>query len=135
MAAALKEIIVEEYKALKALLDALDEQFKYLTKRDVFSLDKVSKKLYKCSVEIAQFEMERRKLTSGRSMKSIIEEIKDKELENNYREIIKLLSEIELQKTTNDILIKQGLGFATQMLNFLNPNKGSKTYNSYGKHK
>ncbi len=135
MTAALKEIIVEEYKALKALLDALDEQFKYLTKRDVFSLDKVSKKIHQCSVEIAQFEMERRKLTSGKPMKSIIEETKDIELENNYREIVKLISEIELQKTTNDMLIKQGLGFATQMLNFLNPNKGPKTYNSYGKHK
>ncbi|MBV7272263.1 flagellar protein FlgN [Clostridium thailandense] len=135
MTAALKEIIVEEHKALEALLDILDEQFKYLTKRDVFSLDKVSKKLHECSVKIAHFEMERRKLTAGKSMKNIIEDTKDKELENKYREIVKLLSEIELQKTTNDMLIKQGLGFATQMLNFLNPNKGPKTYNSYGKRK
>lgn len=135
MTAEFNKIIVEEYKALKTLLDALDEQFECLTKRDVFGLDKVSKKLQQCSVEVARWEMERRKLTNGKTMKDIIEEAKDKELEDNYTKVIKLLSAIELQKHTNDMLIKQGLGFATQMLNFLNPNKGPKTYNSYGKHK
>lgn len=135
MTASLNKIIQEEYKALKQLLEVLDEQFEYLTKRDVFSLDKVSKKIQQCSIELARWEMERRKIAGGDAMSKIIERTKDKELENNYRNILKLLQEIQLQKDTNDMLIRQGLGFTTQMLNVLNPNKGPKTYNSYGKHK
>lgn len=135
MTADLNKIILEEHKALKILLEVLDEQFEYLTKRDVFSLDKVSHKLHQCSVEVARLEMGRRKLTAGEAMSKIIEQAKDEELENNYRNIIKLLEEIQLQKDTNDMLIRQGLGFTTQMLNFLNPDRGPKTYNGYGKRK
>lgn len=133
MTAELNNIILQEHKALKILLEVLDEQFEYLTKRDVFSLDKVSQKLHQCSVEVARLEMNRRKLTGGEAMSKIIEQAKDKELENNYLNIVKLLEEIQLQKDTNDMLIRQGLGFTTQMLSFLNPDKGPKTYNSYGK--
>jgi flagellar biosynthesis/type III secretory pathway chaperone len=133
MTAELNKIILEEHKALKVLLEVLDEQFEYLTKRDVFSLDKVSHKLHECSVEVAHLEMERRKLTDGEAMSKIIEQAKNEELENNYRNIVKLLEEIQLQKETNDMMIRQGLGFTTQMLNVLNPDKCPKTYNSYGK--
>ncbi|MTK13648.1 MAG: flagellar protein FlgN [Clostridiaceae bacterium] len=133
MTAGLNKIILEEHKALKILLEVLDEQFEYLTKRDVFSLDKVSHKLHECSVKVAHLEMERRKLTDGEAMSKIIEQAKDEELENNYRNIVRLLEEIQLQKDTNDMLIRQGLGFTTQMLTVLNPDKGPKTYNSYGK--
>jgi len=59
--------------------------------------------------------------------------LNNEELENNYRSIKKLLEEIQLQRETNELLIRQGLGFTTQMLNVLNPNKGPKTYNAYGK--
>ncbi|MBC2582575.1 flagellar protein FlgN [Clostridium sp. DJ247] len=124
---------MNEYNALKALLDALDEQFEYLTKREVFSLGKVVEKIEQCSREVARWEVERRKITGGEAMTSIVDKMKNENLENNYRSVKKLLEEIQLQKDTNEMIIKQGLGFSTQMLNFINPDRGPKTYNGYGK--
>ncbi|WP_313885244.1 flagellar protein FlgN [Clostridium sp. DJ247] len=129
----LNEIVMNEYNALKALLDALDEQFEYLTKREVFSLGKVVEKIEQCSREVARWEVERRKITGGEAMTSIVDKMKNENLENNYRSVKKLLEEIQLQKDTNEMIIKQGLGFSTQMLNFINPDRGPKTYNGYGK--
>lgn len=129
----LNRIMIEEYTALKNLLGALDEQFEYLTKREVFALDKIAKKIENCAREVARFEVERRKITKGEAMSKIIDELNNEELENNYREIKKLLEELQLQKDTNELLVRQGLGFTTQMLNVLNPDKGPKTYNAYGK--
>jgi flagellar biosynthesis/type III secretory pathway chaperone len=129
----LNKIIVEEHKALEALLEALDEQFIYLTKRDVFALDKITRKLEQCSKEVAYFEIERRKITNGEAMSKIVNKLKDKELETNYRSIKKLLERIRLQKEVNESLIRQGLSFTNQMLTALNPDRGPKTYNAYGK--
>lgn len=129
----LNNIIMEEYKALKALLQVLDEQFQYLTKREIFSLANIHEKIEQCSKEVARFEVERRKITNGEAMSKIVSSLKDEILENNYRDIKKLLEEIQLQKDTNELLIRQNLGFTNQMLNFLNPDKTPKTYNGYGK--
>lgn len=129
----LNRIMIEEYRALQNLLRALDEQFGYLTKREVFGLDKIAKKIENCAREVARFEVERRNITKGEAMSKIIAELNNEELDNNYRNIKKLLEEIRLQKDTNELLIRQGLGFTTQMLNVLNPDRGPKTYNAYGK--
>jgi flagellar biosynthesis/type III secretory pathway chaperone len=129
----LNRIMVEEYKAIQALLGALDEQFEYLTKREAFALDRVVKKIEICAREVARFEVERRNITKGEAMSKIMSDLNNEELENNYRNIKKLLEEIQMQKETNELLIRQGLGFTTQMLNVLNPDKGNKTYNAYGK--
>jgi len=129
----LNRIMVEEYRALQALLGALDEQFEYLSKRDAFALDKITQKIEQCAREVARFEVERRKITNGEAMSKIMSDLANEELENNYRNIKKLLEEIQVQKDTNELLIRQGLGFTTQMLNVLNPDKGPKTYNAYGK--
>lgn len=129
----LNKIMVEEYKSLQALLGTLDEQFGHLTKREVFALDSITKKIEGCTREVARLEVERRRLTNGNTMGKIIRQVNNEELENNYRDIKKLLEEIKVQKETNDLLIKQVLGFTTQMLNVLNPDKVPKTYNSYGK--
>lgn len=129
----LNRIMVEEYKAIQALLGALDEQFEYLTKREVFALDKIVKRIESCAREVARFEVERRNITKGKAMSKIMSDINNEELKNNYRNIKKLLEEIQMQKETNELLIRQGLGFTTQMLNVLNPDKGPKTYTAYGK--
>ena len=129
----LNRIMVEEHKAIQALLGALDKQFEYLSKREAFALDKITKEIENCAREVARCEVERRNITKGESMSKIIDELNNGELENNYRNIKKLLEEIQLQKETNELLIRQGLGFTTQMLNILNPDKGPKTYNGYGK--
>lgn len=132
-ASELNSVINEEYEALQTLLSCLDEQFQYLTKREVFALDAVRGKIEQSSKVLASLEMKRRSLTGGKDMSEIVLELKDAELEKNYRNIKKLLDMVVLQKDTNDVLIKQQLGFTTQMLNFLNPNKAPKTYNSYGR--
>lgn len=129
----LNRIMVEEYKALQALLGALDEQFEYLSKREAFALDKITQKIEQCAREVARFEVERRKITNGEAMSKIMSDLNNEELENNYRNIKKLLEEIQVQKDTNELLIRQGLGFTMQMLNVLNPDKAPKTYNAYGK--
>lgn len=132
-ASELNSVLNEEYKTLQTLLSCLDEQFQYLTKREVFALDAVRSKIEQSSKAVASLEMKRRSLTHGKDMSKIVLELKDEELENSYRNIKKLLDAVVLQKDTNEMLIKQQLGFTTQMLNFLNPNKTPKTYNSYGR--
>jgi flagellar biosynthesis/type III secretory pathway chaperone len=129
----LDRIMIAEYKALKNLLGVLDEQFEYLTKREVFALDKITKSIENCAKEVARVELERRKITKGEAMSKIISELNNEDLENKYRDIKKLLEELQLQKDTNELLIRQGLGFTTQMLNVLSPDRGPKTYNAYGK--
>ncbi|MCT8976142.1 flagellar protein FlgN [Clostridium sp. CX1] len=133
MVGELNKIILEEHKALKALLSALDEQFEHLTKREVFALDKIAATIEGCAREVAKFEVQRRQLTNGQGMSELVSQLKNEELDNNYKNIKNLLEEIQLQKDTNELLIRQGLGFTTQMLNVLNPDKGPKTYNPYGK--
>lgn len=134
-ASKLNLVIVEEHKSLQGLLASLEEQFQYLTKREVFALDSVKNKIEQCSRQVAHFEVERRKITNGKDMSKVVEELKNDELDSNYTNIKKLLNLIQIQKYANETLIKQGLGFTTQMLRFLNPDKGPKTYNSYGKRK
>ena len=78
-------------------------------------------------------EVERRSLVGNRAMTEIIEEFKHAELEDNYYEIKNLLQEVLLQKDTNELLIKQGLSFTNRILNVLNPQRETATYNAYGK--
>ena len=65
-------------------------------------------------------------------MKDFVLNSQDKELEEIYRRIQKLLNEIKLQKDTNELLIKQQLGFTNKILNLINPKRNVTTYNSYG---
>ena len=37
-----------------------------------------------------------------------------------------------MQKDTNELLIRQQMGFNAQILNIINPRREIKTYNSYG---
>lgn len=133
MTGELNRIVLEEHKALQALLEALEEQFEYLTKREVFALDKITQKIELCAREVARLEVGRRQITNGEAMSKIVSELRNEELENNYRDIKNLLEAIQTQKETNEVIIRQGLGFTTQMLNVINPDRGPKTYNAYGK--
>jgi flagellar biosynthesis/type III secretory pathway chaperone len=129
----LNNLILRETEALKNLLKLLEEQHKLLLQNDIFGLEAVVDRIKECNKQVAEVEVERRALVKGDSMKKIVEALNDDNIDRNYREIKKLLSELEVQKNTNDLLIKQGLGFSARMLNILNPNKSVKTYNSYGK--
>lgn len=129
----LNEIILKESEALRKLLTLLEEQHSMILKNDIFGLEAIVERIQSCNREIAKEEVERRKLVGEDGMSKTINSIGDEELDRNFRSIKKLLAEVELQKDTNELLIRQGLGFTTRMLSILNPDKTVKTYNSYGK--
>ena len=131
----LKEIMEEELKALNKLLEALEEQHKYIAKDELIALAEVVEKIEQCNKNIAKIEIERRKITNGEPMSKLMEELKDSHLEFLYRSINKLLKELEVQKGTNEMLIKRGLNFSNQMINLLKPDRSAKTYNAQGRSK
>lgn len=129
----LNKIVCEETFAVKELLEALDNQYQCLIKSDAIAMEMCTDEIQNCNKKIAEFEVKRRQLINGESMKKIIDEIGDKELDNNFRSIKKLLQETKLQKDTNELLIKQKLAFTNKMISILNPDRKAKIYNSYGK--
>jgi flagellar biosynthesis/type III secretory pathway chaperone len=100
--------------------------------KNVFELDAIVDKMKILNKELAETEVARRKLVGDRSMKEIIRNTKYEELDKSYRKVNILLQTIKLQKDTNELLIRQQMGFNNQMLNILNPRRETKTYNSYG---
>lgn len=131
----LKSIVINEKRALEALLERLEKQHEFVVKNDVFNMDSIVRDINDSLREIAGIEMERRNITSGKEMSKIVEELGDVELEREYREIKKLLHSLELQKGTNELLIKQSLSFTNKMLQYINPDRSAKTYGAYGKMK
>lgn len=125
--------MLKERDALEKLLSLLEEQYELLLGNKIFELEALVTKIQDVNKEVAEIEVERRKETAGKPMTEIIRECKDSGLEGDYRNIKKLLSDIQLQKDTNETLIKQGLGFSTRMLKIINPDRNTQTYNAYGK--
>jgi flagellar biosynthesis/type III secretory pathway chaperone len=125
--------MLKETDALKKLLSLLEEQYKLLLGNKIFELEGIVSKIQEVNKEIAEIEVERRKVTAGKAMSDLIRESKNIDLESSYRNIKKLVSELQLQKDTNDALIRQGLGFSTRMLNIITPDRNTQTYNAYGK--
>ncbi|GFZ30990.1 flagellar protein FlgN [Clostridium zeae] len=126
-------VILSEKEALNKLLSLLDNQYLFIIKKDVFGLDDVANKIQACNKEIAEEEVKRRKLVKSNSMKEVVFSSGNERLEESYRDILKLLEAVRLQKDTNDLLLKQQLSYTNQMLSYINPNREMKTYNSYGK--
>lgn len=131
----LKVIMKDEYNSLGELLTLLDNQYSLIMKKDVFGLEKIVEDIKICNKKVAEAEVERRKISQGKAMKDIINASSDEELDNLYRSIAKLLEGISLQKDTNDLLIKQSLSYTNKILSFINPNRNTVTYDSYGKFK
>jgi flagellar biosynthesis/type III secretory pathway chaperone len=129
----LNEVMMQEIQAVGTLLLALEEQHRCIVVNDIFGMEACVDKIKEANKGIAYMEVERRKLTESRAMRSIVEEFRDVELENNYYKINQLLQEVVLQKDTNELLIKQGLSFTNRILNVLNPVRQTTTYNAYGK--
>lgn len=134
MLSKLKKVIEDEKGALEEILSVLELQHKYIIEEDIFKLEDVVKNIEEGNKNIALLEIERRNLLGSESMSEVVKKYDDKELNLLYRDVKRVLNELSIQKETNETLIKQGLGFTTQMLNLINP-KGCmpKTYNSYGK--
>lgn len=131
----MKFVIAAETRALEKLLGLLEEQHELLINNDIFKLEEIVKKIELCNKEIAEAEVERRKLSNGRIMSDIVREANNDELEKNHREIKKVIEHTMAQKDINDTLIKMGLGFSVKMLTILNPDRNAKTYTSIGKYK
>lgn len=129
----LKAILQEEVNTVTNLLNLLEEQHGYLVNQEVFNLDRIIPEMELASKQVATVENKRRKLTGNKAMSSIIEEFKDIELEALHNKILGLLSETQVQKESNDLLIKQSLSYTNSMLNMLKPRKEVNTYNGYGK--
>ncbi|KGI39705.1 flagellar protein FlgN [Clostridium tetani] len=131
----LNNIILGEISAFEELLKVLDKQHEYIVKNDIFKMESIVDKIEETSKNIARYEMDRRKITKGRPMTEIIREYKDENLETNYRKARRLLEELNLQKDTNEMLLKQGIVYANKMLQIINPNREAKTYGAHGKMK
>ncbi|MBU5488444.1 flagellar protein FlgN [Clostridium sp. MSJ-8] len=125
-------IIGNEEVALKKLLGLLDRQYQLIMKKEVFELEGIVDEIKACNKEVAEIEIERRKILGSESVKDVVKKSKNKNLEEAYRSINSTLFEVKLQKDTNELLIKQQISFATNMLNIINPRRDVTTYNSYG---
>jgi len=129
----LNDVMVRETVAVKALLLELEEQHRCIIVNDIFGLESCVTKIKEANKNIAFMEVERRKLTENKPMGSIIDGMKNVELEKKFFKIKQLLQEVMLQKNTNELLLRQGLSFTNRILNVLNPARETATYNSYGK--
>lgn len=127
------EILYKEQNALVELLKLLDKQHKSLIDKDVFALEGIVDEIRLANKAIAESEVERRKLTGNKSMKDLVLNSDNKELDTAYRNIKKILHSITVQKDTNELLIKQGLSYTNRLLTIINPRREVKTYNSYGR--
>ena len=128
----LTNVINKQTIALNDLLDKLDKQYKLIMNKDIFGLEGIVEEIQLSNKKIAEIEVERRKLTGTTSIAQIVNEAKCDELDDKYREILKVLHMIKLQKDTNEVLIRQGLGFTNKLLQVLSPKKETNIYNSYG---
>lgn len=129
----LKVIIYEQRKLFRELLNLLDEQYDLILGKDALILEKVTKKLENASRDIAKLEIQRRNIVgSDFSMGSLVEKSDDKNIKEAYEEIKQTIKMIELQKESNQTLLKQKLFFNKKMLNMLKPNQGIGTYNYSG---
>ncbi|MDB1941288.1 MULTISPECIES: flagellar export chaperone FlgN [Clostridium] len=128
----LRDILYDEEKELKELLILLDKQYKLIIAKDIFGMESIVEDIKQKNKDVAEIEVTRRRLLGNQSIKEVILNSKDEELENEYRRIQNLLNEMILQKDTNDLLIKQQLSFTNKLLNLINPKRDIPTYNSYG---
>ncbi|WP_297436572.1 flagellar protein FlgN [uncultured Clostridium sp.] len=132
MLAKLKIVIRKEMGAVEKQLELLDKQNSLIMKNDAIKLEMVVEEIKVANRDIAEFEVEKRKLLNGQNFKEVIFQSGDAELENLFREMRKKVDLLRLQNETNSMLIKQQLSYTNRMLMILNPNREAKIYNSYG---
>ncbi|MCE9675753.1 flagellar protein FlgN [Paraclostridium bifermentans] len=129
----LKVVIYEQRKLFKELLNLLDEQYDLILGKDATLLDKIARKLENVSRDIAKLEIQRRNIVGlNSSMRYLVEKSDDKNIKEAYEEIRQTIKMIELQKESNQTLLKQRLFFNKKMLNVLKPSQGIGTYNYSG---
>lgn len=128
------QIMVDQEKHLRQLLQLLKIQKDLIMKKDAFGLEGLVEKLNECSKLVAKDELARRKSLNNADMKQFVSNANNEELSNVYAKITSVLNEVILQKDTNNTLIKQQISLNAKLLEIINPNREVKTYNSYGKY-
>ena len=126
----LKLVMFEEKKLLHELLDLLDKQYEAIVDKELMILETLTERIEEAGKNLAAIEIKRRSLVKDDSFSELIENSNDKEV---YEEIKSILNNLELQKNTNDTIIKQNLFFTNKMISVIKPSKSTGTYNSYGK--
>ena len=129
----LLEILQQEHKAMEELLQVLEKQYEFLVNQDVFKLEAIVTKIEEASRELARCEAKRRGLVGKSSLKEITKNTKDEEITSICEEMTKVIAALQLQKDSNDLLIKQSLGYTNSMLAMISPKQEKLTYNGYGK--
>ncbi|CDM68841.1 hypothetical protein CM240_1683 [Clostridium bornimense] len=128
----LKAIMKEEVTALENLLKVLENQHKHLFGKDPLLLEKDVELIKDASVEVAKVEKKRRDLVVGKTKKEMFEMLDDDGRQIYYK-LDSTINLCDLQRGTNDALIKQNLMFTNKMLSFINPNREVNVYNGNGK--
>ncbi|WP_244834795.1 flagellar protein FlgN [Clostridium sp. BJN0001] len=125
-------IINDESKALEDLLMLLKMQYDLLMKQDVFGLEGIIEKINASSKVLAKYELDRRNLLGKQSFKNFVASSNSDKLKESYEKVKETLEKTNMQKETNDVLVKQKLLFTNKMLSIMNPNREANVYNSYG---
>lgn len=133
MNAELKLIVFEEKNVLQELLELLDSQYKAIIDNEILLLENITNKIEVVGRKLATIEIKRRNLIKEEDFKAIIENSEDDYVKSVYEDMKVLLGNLELQKDTNNLLIKQQLFFTNKMIKVIKPSKSISTYNSYGK--
>lgn len=128
----LLEILSKEEKALEVILKLLEDQYKKIIGKDIFGLESIVDEIKVGNKEVAQWEVERRKLLGQRNINDVVAESSNKNLEILFRRMKALIEEIKVQKETNELLIKQNLSYTNKLLTLINPVRETNLYNSYG---
>lgn len=118
---------------MKALLNTLETQYELLVKQDVFKLEAITTDIEECSKELARCEAKRRGLVGKTALREIVQKVEDADIDVVYEDICKTVAELQLQKDSNDILIRQSLSYTNAMLAMISPKQEKLTYNGYGK--
>lgn len=129
----LKLVMFEEKKLLHELLDLLDKQYEAIVDKELMILETLTERIEEAGKNLAAIEIKRRSLVKDDSFSELIESSEDIHVKEIYEDIKRVLNNLELQKNTNDTIIKQNLFFANKMISVIKPSKSTGTYNSYGK--
>ncbi|MEG2017029.1 MAG: flagellar export chaperone FlgN [Clostridium sp.] len=129
----LKLVMFEEKKLLHELLDLLDKQYEAIVDKELMILETLTERIEEAGKNLAAIEIKRRSLVKDDSFSKLIENSNDIHVKEVYEEIKRILNNLELQKNTNDTIIKQNLFFTNKMISVIKPSKSTGTYNSYGK--
>ena len=132
MNAELKLVVFEEKNILNELLELLNQQYKAILDKELVVLEKLTTKIEDMGKKLATIEIKRRNIVGDNNFKDIIENSDDEHIKEAYVEIKRLLNTLQLQKDSNNTLIKQQLFFTNKMIKVIKPSKSVGTYNSYG---